>query len=187
MLKPRYFILSVLIFLICLSFVRDKSKILWTEDIELQFSDFQDTPPKKLNSVLARSSFFISYSYKTENGGVPKFSIQTYFERSKSWIFEEDSMVLAHEKVHFDLAELYTRKIRKKILQLNQNGVKNLKDYHKAIDRIRDENNKADILFDSQSYGYVLNGKRIENHTRERLIHWQDSIQIELQRLDKFK
>lgn len=78
-------------------------------------------------------------------------------------------------------------KSEKKILQLNQNGIKNLKEYHKAIDRIRDENNKADILFDSQSYGYVLNGKRIENHTQERLVHWQDSIRLELQSLDKFK
>lgn len=173
--------------MICLSFAQDESKILWTEDVELHFSDFQDVPPKKLNGVLARSSFYISYSYKTENGGVPKFSIRTYFEKSKSWMLEKDSTVLAHEKVHFDLAELYTRKIRKKLLQLNQKGVRNLKEYHKAIDRIRDENNQADVLFDSQSYGYVLNGKRIENHTRERLVHWQDSIQFELQKLENYK
>lgn len=165
--------------------MKDDNKILWTENLELNYSDFQQNPPKNVRNTLARSGIRIEYNYQIEGSSPPVFTVKTYFLKDQSWIILKDSNTLQHEKLHFDLAELYTRKIRRDIQKLNQKNIRKTKPYFDVIEKYRKENDWADQQFDKESYGFVLNGKRIENYTRDRLIHWQDSIAAELQKLEK--
>lgn len=152
----------------------------------MAFDDFRQKPPKNVKNTLAKSGIRIEYNYQIEGDSPPVFTIKTYFLKDQSWIILKDSNTLQHEKLHFDLAELYTRKIRKEIQKLNQRNVRKTKPYFDVIETYRKENDLADQLFDKESYGFVLNGKRVKNHTRDRLLFWQDSIKIELRKLEKY-
>ncbi|MBA5629147.1 hypothetical protein [Moheibacter lacus] len=184
-MKSKAFTLLILLF--CLSFVKDDNKILWRESLELNYADFEQKPPRNVKNVLAKSGIRIEYHYQIKDKNPPVFTVKTYFLKDQSWMILKDSNTLQHEKLHFDLAELYTRKIRRDLAKLNQKKVHKLQSYFDIIEFYRAENDKADALFDTQSYGYIFNGKRVENHTRERLIHWQDSISTELKRLDRYR
>lgn len=184
-MKSKLFILLAV--LLCFSFLKDDSKILWTENLELNYDDFAQRPPRNIKNVLAKSGIRIEYHYHIKDKNPPVFTVKTYFLKDQSWMILKDSNTLQHEKLHFDLAELYTRKIRRDLEKLNQKKVRKLQTYFDIIEYYREENDRADAKFDTQSYGYVFNGKRVENHTRERLVHWQDSISIELKRLDLYR
>ena len=95
---------------------QEKEAIRWEADRKLSWEDFRGTPPES-KRVAATTASGISYSYKTT--GVPgryrlDYEVSAYFYPQKSWYHPDicDSGVLAHEQLHFDISELYARRMR---------------------------------------------------------------------------
>jgi hypothetical protein len=65
----------------------------------------------KLN---AYSTVAIGYTFKSEKGKL-LFDAFAYFIRSKSWIKSPNEAILKHEKGHFDIAEIYSRKLEQAV------------------------------------------------------------------------
>ncbi len=47
----------------------------------------------------------------------------TYFYKSISWSISKDSVLLSHEQLHFDIWELFIRKLRMGYKELSENNV----------------------------------------------------------------
>jgi len=91
--------------------------IAWEAGSQLGWEDFQGVPPKD-KAVAATTASGISYSFKTQ--GLPgqytlDYEVNAYFYPEKSWYHPElsNAAVLMHEHLHFDISELYARKMRK--------------------------------------------------------------------------
>ncbi|MGV0996424.1 hypothetical protein [Empedobacter falsenii] len=172
--------------LIWIFIYNDESKILWTKDVKLKLEDFRNKVPKH-NDKLAESLLSIEYSYQITEGRAPTFTVKTYFIKDSSWIKLKDENTLRHEKLHFDMAELYTRKMRRDIKQMRRKRIEDIGPYIEIMRQYRSENRKADELFDSQCFGLMVNGQVIERAHEHRQEEWIDSIKIELDRLKEYE
>jgi len=93
--------------------------IIWSPDRKLTWDDFK-RKPKEGTGLDAESSVYIKpSSVKCENGKVIS-NVQVLFEPDESWVDpnKKSDALLAHEQGHFDLAEVYARKLRKKLSEL---------------------------------------------------------------------
>jgi len=87
--------------------------------------------------------------YPTEDNGNLIFYIQAIVVKSKSYLKDFSPYVLKHEQLHFDITELYARKLRKIISEKDFKKVKNVQEqitkmYTKVNDELQKEQNKYD-------------------------------------------
>lgn len=92
--------------------------IYWDKDYKLTWDDFEGTPRFDYESISALTSSGIVH-YKGCKDGKIIYKIQAYFEKHESWVKDEarTDHHLEHEQLHFDITELYTRKLRKALTQ----------------------------------------------------------------------
>ena len=95
---------------------QEEERIEWRPGIRLQWSDFR-AKPKTRTQVAAVTASGISYAFSSHerNGFVEiDYSVVTHFYPDRSWYRPEaaNPIILAHEQLHFDIAELFARKMR---------------------------------------------------------------------------
>ncbi|MFZ9004644.1 MAG: DUF922 domain-containing protein [Robiginitalea sp.] len=108
--------LLLLLFPVITAVSQEKDAIPWQPDRKLSWADFKGTPPES-KRVAATTASGINYTYTTtESEGLYKldYEVVTYFYPYQSWYHTElcDSVVLSHEQLHFDISELYARRMR---------------------------------------------------------------------------
>lgn len=96
---------------------QEKGALGWTPNQRLSWEDFRAVPPAD-KTIAALTASGISYSFKTKGGlgsQTLEYEVIAYFYPEQSWYHAEliDPMVLKHEQLHFDISELYARKMRK--------------------------------------------------------------------------
>jgi len=92
----------------------DHLRIDWNANHRLKWSDFQGVPDYENWRVAAVTSSLIQFSYYCDNG-VLKCDSKAVFMKDNSWVKKDevDADYLVHEQLHFDITELYARKMRK--------------------------------------------------------------------------
>ncbi len=95
----------------------DMDRLEWSADHRLNWNDFLAEPPRRKNSnVAAITSSVIQYKYACENGYL-NFDIKSIFLRDESWVRDNarTSDYLQHEQLHFDITEVFARKLRNRL------------------------------------------------------------------------
>ena len=136
----------------------DLDRLLWNEFYKLQWDDFQGEPDK--NSLgdagtavqIKATPFLVKKQIR--------YDVDAFFNRKKSWARDRSPALLAHEQLHFDIAELYARKIRKKIRSLQERGVRDIKIYNAAIQELLLESNAVDEQYDLETLHGAMSRKQ---------------------------
>lgn len=97
-------------------------KIIWKEDQKLVWDNFQSPVNRKNNpNVAAYTHCGWEYSLvKSSNPKTPvKIEITAIFNEERSWkdVKKINDYILLHEQKHFDIAELFARKLRKEVAE----------------------------------------------------------------------
>lgn len=191
-LKNIFFFVGF-ITLMSFSFVKDDF-ILWQENKKLKIQDFKadnkDTVKVNRQQFLgAISAIRIEYSsFQRNKNSVPDFSIKTYFDPNESWMLLKNDYVLQHEQIHFDLTELYARKMRKSIESLRQKNVTNISIYRKKIQRWNAMKEKASNQFDADNQDYYIKiGQKILFQKNPKQEAWKKKVDRELFQYSLFK
>ena len=191
-LKNIFFIIGF-ISLMSFSFVKDDF-ILWQENKKLKIQDFKadnkDTIKVNRQQFLgAISAIRIEYSsFQRNKNSVPDFSIKTYFDPNESWMLLKNDYVLQHEQIHFDLTELYARKMRKSVESLRQKNVTNISIYRKKIQRWNAMKEKASNQFDADNQDYYIKiGQKILFQKNPKQEAWKKKVDRELFQYSLFK
>lgn len=183
-------IISIFILFVLLSFRFDRGnnmvdytqnqndQILWSKNKKLSWDDFQGQPDS--TSVFnANTSVIVDYSHKMSESTI-EYNIYCYFLKKSSWTKKNTSKkLLVHEQLHFDIAELVTRKIRK-AFTLYQS--QNLKETQIYIDRTNydfyvEELSNLNLKYDSETnHGLVANKQQ----------EWEKKIAAELKKLEAY-
>lgn len=92
--------------------------IYWTEDYKLDWDDFKASPRSDYQNLAALTSSGIAYYTGCEEGMLT-YMIKSYFDKNESWVkpTAKNSHTLEHEQIHFDITELFARKLRKSLKQ----------------------------------------------------------------------
>ncbi len=111
----KYFaiIIALIIFSSFLFTEKDKDIILWQPDRPLTWDDFKGKPKRRF--AAASTSYDILKNVSANNTASATLSIQAVFFCKDSWRnkYWTDNTVLEHEQKHFDIVELFSRKLRK--------------------------------------------------------------------------
>ncbi|HKC68371.1 MAG TPA: DUF922 domain-containing protein [Bacteroidia bacterium] len=130
-----YFIILLLVSFGNTAFMPDGEKeevIVWQKNRKLTWDDYQG---KRQKRFAAASTVYSMYRHisKTPSGDIIA-TVKAYFYPKDSWKSSWiDDALLAHEQKHFDIVELYARKLRK---QLTQIKVRNEADAEQKLDSI---------------------------------------------------
>ena len=191
-LKNIFFFVGF-ITLMSFTFVKDNF-ILWQENKKLKIQDFKadnkDTVKVNRQQFLgAISAIRIEYSsFQRNKNSVPDFSIKTYFDPNESWMLLKNDYVLQHEQIHFDLTELYARKMRKSVESLRQKNVTNISIYRKKIQRWNAMKEKASNQFDADNQDYYIKiGQKILFQKNPKQEAWKKKVDRELFQYSLFK
>ena len=191
-LKNIFFFVGF-ITLMSFSFVKDDF-ILWQENKKLKIQDFKadnkDTVKVNQQQFLgAISAIRIEYSsFQRNKNSVPDFSIKTYFDPNESWMLLKNDYVLQHEQIHFDLTELYARKMRKSVESLRQKNVTNISIYRKKIQHWNVMKEKASNQFDADNQDYYIKiGQKILFQKNPKQEAWKKKVDRELFQYSLFK
>ena len=97
---------------------QDKELIPWKEGERLSWNDFTKKRSNNHNGLQALTTAGIGVEFEC-NGPEPKVLVTCHFKKKESWTRNtESSELLAHEQLHFDITELFARKLRKKLSEL---------------------------------------------------------------------
>lgn len=191
-LKNIFFFVGF-ITLLSFSFVKDEF-ILWQENKKLKIQDFKaenkDTIKINRQQFLgAISAIKIEYSsFQRNKNSVPDFSIKTYFDPNESWMLLKNDYVLQHEQIHFDLTELYARKMRKSVESLRQKNITNISIYRKKIQHWNVMKEKASNQFDADNQDYYIKiGQKILFQKNPKQEAWKKKVDRELFQYSLFK
>ena len=158
------------------------NQILWSKK-HLKWRDFKGTPDSTgphAKAAAVTSSRLEQRYYKTANNEI-HFIIAAWFNPARSWVKEStlksngSDRTLDHEQHHFDMCELYARKIRKYLST--------------AVFTDSTYRQKIPELFKTFHKEYRTEQERYDSEvkvTRQSLDDWTSSIDDEMKQLSKF-
>jgi hypothetical protein len=95
---------------------QNNSLIDWSAERKLTWSDFKKEPdPSSPNAALTNS--IIRYDFGYSDAGGFKFRIYCQFDQDNSWGRLKTDYILSHEQGHFDIAEIFARKLNRAFKQ----------------------------------------------------------------------
>lgn len=118
-----------------MSGLKAQEEVVWKPDINLFWKDFKGEVPKG-SGAAATTASGISYQFSTyhEKGEMKlDHDVYAFFYPTESWYKPEicNDVTLSHERLHFDISELFARKMDKEIAQ--STFTKNVKQEVRAI------------------------------------------------------
>lgn len=146
------------VFLACLliSNVLFSQKIVWKEDVKLNWSNFKSKANNQRGEdVVAYTNCGWVYSViKSTNPKSPvKVKIETVFNEDKSWKDSKriNDYVLGHEQKHFDVAEVFSRKLRKEVAEKIKTSGDFNKNFQGIYNRILNDYKNFQIAYDKDT------------------------------------
>jgi Bacterial protein of unknown function (DUF922) len=156
--------------------------IVWSATRKLDWKDFRSKPPP---NTLAGALSAISHDYAVGcRDQALQLRVQTIFVPGRSWVtYRIVSSGLAsrvgirHEQIHFDLAEVYTRRIRKMFRELRDPCPRSDAELAGMVEQIIKEHWTAQRRYDTETENGQLEAKQND---------WEKRIAAELTALAPF-
>lgn len=153
----------------------ENSLLAWNQYYTLVWDDFQGSPDPDARGDAATAVQISARPYMVKKD--IRYDVTAFFSRSKSWVRDGSGSLLSHERLHFDIAELYARKIRKKIAEMKEQGINDIKSYNSAINALLQESNDVDRLYDAETLHGAL---------PKRQAQWADRVKEGLAQLEPY-
>lgn len=136
--------------------------ICWQEGVKLRWKDFEAGSAAAVASLLdvrvgACSATEVAVLPYTDARGKGNFLVESFFVKNRSWVRDSASVfnrvVLAHEQVHFDINELFARKVRLVVAQYYEAGRYLFgPELSREIRRLLNEKTVFNAAFDQEAY-----------------------------------
>ncbi len=150
-------------------------EILWHGPRKLTFADFKDTPQASHPAEMAALTFG-RFGYEVSRG---KLQVFCKFHCYKSWIRQThagDAYTLAHEQAHFDITEIFARKLQKAFIEENI-----------TADNLQEANNiYVQLNAECKRFQQRYDDETAHGGNRERQREWLVAIYHELSELPEY-
>ena len=144
--------------------------MLWNANRKLTWADFKGKIPPAANPAATTASG-ISYKYSANlihHEVHLDFEVNAFFYPNESWYKPDvcDDLILSHEQLHFDIAELFARQMREKLAKTSfSNNVKaEIREIYK--------NTLQELRKFQERYDWETNFSR----NREKQLEWNKKI-----------
>lgn len=89
----------------------EEELIKWSDSRKLQWKDYLSEPDNNSDAA-ASTSTRIGFEYHIRDNNLT-YTLSCNFSKTKSWGRHKNAYILSHEQGHFDIAEIFTRKLAK--------------------------------------------------------------------------
>lgn len=145
--------------------------IPWVTERPLTWHDFQ-CAPKRNGDAVASTSTSLGIAYHIKNY-VLTYEITCNFSKTKSWGLVKTPYILAHEQAHFDITEIFARKLHQSLMEYEFDQRTYKKDINSIYQQIVAEKEAFQEAYDKET-DHSRN-KRVQYEWLERI----DNILIE--------
>lgn len=159
------------------AFQKEDTVIYWQTDRKLTWDDFQGEVPTNTNlSAMSHTGMEHNYTFKNN---ILEIDAQCSFEKLKSWskINNRTDALLKHEQGHFDITEIYIRKFRKQITEIEFNSKNIHEKFENNMRKINSEYNNCQNLYDKETNHHINQKKQAE---------WEEKIANDLKELEAY-
>lgn len=160
------------------SLIHSAQEIEWKKDVKLMWDDFKsptNTSNKKISVASTYCGWKLDAVKSSNNPKTPvKVKVFVYFDSGKSWknIEKVSDNTLNHERKHFDICELFARKLRKEIKE----KIKNSGDFDLHFDKIYEKHVTEYRAFQSNYDAETDHGRELE---KQKIFDEQISADLE--------
>jgi len=156
--------------------------ITWNKYRKLKTSDFQAKRSRGNKNTAATTASAFGFNITDKNGHISGNIFVRFYKDDSWWNPENETsrrkqLILKHEQLHFDICELYGRKLYREIMKLkskNQLNSRNLDRLHKRLEK---EYHHFQDLYDKET-DHSLNADAQRK--------WNKKVDKELRALDKY-
>ena len=166
--------------------ITDTDEILsWDAVRRLTWEDFKGTKdPNKFGFNDAMTTYkleilpeMVPVDEDDNIHGYDKMDIATYFYKKKSWMVKRDVNLLVYEQLHFDIAELFARMMRRGFEELKRKKISKFNDYQRVY---------SDFWRYCKSYQQEMNVETQNGRDQEAVQQWIDKIYKELKEVEQY-
>ena len=141
--------------------------IPWTDEKLLSWDDFL-CEPKKGTDAVASTSTSLGIAYQMQDGQL-SYDISCNFSKDKSWGLMKTDYILAHEQAHFDITEIFARKLNEAL----ENYRFNKKTFKKDISAIYQS-----IVKQKEDFQKLYDGETDHSRNKRMQYNWLEEIQL---------
>jgi Bacterial protein of unknown function (DUF922) len=172
----KYFILLLLakpLFAFC----QDKNEELidWSATKRLAWNDYKGKPDPHSDAAATTTSYLgIEYNFKNNT---VTYKIVCRFSKNKSWGLYKTDHILGHEQGHFDITEIFARKLNKLTGEYKFNKNTCQQDLQKIYTNVMDEKEQLQNQYDKETDF---------SRNKEKQAEWLKKIQNMLEELKDY-
>ena len=131
-------------------------RVLWRPDRRLRVRDFQGPLGARAHAAEANTGI-ATRSYAGANPRTFRLEATTFFDPCKSWFREqpraaERAATLAHEQLHFDISELYARRLVRRYATEIRDHADFLRRHQRIYDEVWAESRAMQDAYDAAVY-----------------------------------
>jgi Bacterial protein of unknown function (DUF922) len=123
--------------------------IKWSAANRLTWKDYKGTPQSNSDAA-ASTATYLSMEYSVKDNKL-KFTVSGAFNKNKSWVLVRNDHILGHEQGHFDIAEVFARKLYKTLSEYKFNKRTYQKDMAKIYNTLNKEKEAAQNKYDDET------------------------------------
>ncbi|HEX7846141.1 MAG TPA: DUF922 domain-containing protein [Chitinophagaceae bacterium] len=157
----KYFLAILLSLPFMLKAQEKKDELIpWDQNRKLTWADYKAKP--NLNSDAAASTTtYLGIEYNMSNNSF-SYKITCSFSKNRSWGLHQNDHILGHEQGHFDIAEIYARKLNKEMGQYRFNKQSYQQDLKKIYQDILKEKEDMQNDYDDETNHSINKEKQAE-------------------------
>jgi hypothetical protein len=140
--------------------------IPWITRRMLNWEDFQSAPKRNTEAV-ASTSTSLGLSYQVSRGQL-SYEVTCNFSKLKSWGLVKTDYILSHEQGHFDITELFARKLHESLSKYQFNKRTYKEDINRIYQSVVNAKEEMQNAYDGET-----------DHSRKRRIQreWEEAIE----------
>lgn len=150
--------------------------ISWSTKRKLTWKDFKAPVPAVTRGASASTATSLHFSYSVKAGNI-SYELNSYFNPAKSWVKDKTDHILAHEQGHFDIAEIYIRKLYQAVQAYSFNKKTYKTDLQDIYQTIAKEKDAFQNAYDAETNHSINVAKQQE---------WEEKIKGMLKDLEPY-
>ncbi|MBI5857608.1 MAG: DUF922 domain-containing protein [Sphingobacteriales bacterium] len=153
----------------------DEEMLEWNASKKLTWNDYQSKPEPQSDAAASTTTYLkIEYNISSNSFG---YKINSWFSKTRSWGRYKTDFILLHEQGHFDIAEIFARKLNKRMSEYKFNW----NTYNKDLKRIYD-----DIMHEKEEMQDEYDNETNHSINKEKQEEWLKKIEELLDGLKKY-
>lgn len=156
--------------------------ITWNKYRKLKITDFQARRSRSNKNTAATTASAFGFNITDKNGQITGNIFVKFYKEDSWWNPENENsrrkqIILKHEQLHFDICELFGRKLYREILKLKSKNHLNSRSLDRLHKRLEKEYHHYQDLYDKET-DHSLNAEAQKK--------WNSKVDKELRSLDKY-